>query len=176
MTAESQTPEPKGALTLSDSLFRAGPVLMLKGYKRAIDRYVAAAQQDRDFGETFIPLFEALNWAVSTRDLLKIEGRRVRDRLASGLGFARDRVHHDWAGALEPRRFPVSATAPIAPRYSQTVSGYSVEWFWKPVEQLPPPSGGRQKDEEAYRELLSGNSAHDTLNQLYSLFERQVHA
>jgi hypothetical protein len=36
MTAESQSPEAKGTVTLSDSLFRAGPVLMLKGYKRAI--------------------------------------------------------------------------------------------------------------------------------------------
>jgi hypothetical protein len=147
---------------------------MLTGFKRAIDRYLAAAQQDRDFGETFIPLFEALNWAVSTRNLLGDQGRPLRDRLANALGYARDRVHHDWAGALRPERFPVSSTATVAPGYSLTLSGYSVEWFWKPVEELPPPSGGRPKDERAYRELLSGRPAHATLTKLHSLFERQL--
>jgi hypothetical protein len=172
--ADDENHNPTTTVLLSDSLFRAGPATMLKGYKAAVDRYLEAAQQDTDFGATFRPLFEALNWAVSTRDLLKSEGRPVRSRLANALGFARDRVHHDWAGALQPRRFPVAATAPIAPGYSLTLSGHSVEWFWKPVEELPPPSGGRQKDEKAYRDLLAGRPAYGTLMELYALFEQHI--
>jgi hypothetical protein len=147
---------------------------MLQGYTRAVDRYLASAQQDTNFGETFIPLFEALNWAVSTRDFFKEEGRPVRDRLASALGYARDRVHHDWAGALEPARFPVESSVMVIPGVSLSLSGYSVEWFWKPVEQLPPPSGGRVKDKRAYQELLAGKSAYETLNALRSMFERHA--
>jgi hypothetical protein len=41
-------------------------------------------------------------------------------------------------------------------------------------QDLPPRSGGRIKDEQAYRDLLAGNSADTTLMQLYSLFEKHV--
>jgi hypothetical protein len=157
--AHGQESEATAQISLSDSLFRAGPVTMLRGFRRAIDRYVAAAQQETNFGETFIPLFEALNWAVSLRDRLKSDGHPVQHRLGSALGYARDRVHHDWAGALHPR-----------------LSDASVEWFWKPIEQLPPPSGGRKKDANAYTELLADRSAHTTLTELLALFEESIRA
>jgi hypothetical protein len=170
----SKTEAAQVSIAVSDTLFRAGPVLMLKGYRRAVERYLNAAQQDTRFGETFIPLFEALNWAVSLRDLLGSEGRPVRDRLAVALGYARDRVHHDWAGALRPERFPATASAPVMPGFALTISGYSVEWFWKPLDQLPPASGGRESAARAYTKLLEGRSAHETLAELQSLFEQNV--
>jgi hypothetical protein len=162
--------ERKVQVRLSDSLFQAGPLTLLRGYKRATDRYLAAAQQDTDFAETFIPLFEALNWAVSLRDRLGKEGRPIRDRLALALGYARDRVHHDWAGALHPRRLQVSASEPAAP----VLSGLSVEWFWKRVDELPTPTGGTKKEQKAYEDVLAGQSAYATLMQLLALFERNA--
>lgn len=108
-----ETPEAEaqvGSVLISDELLSFGPYTFVKGYSDASRRFaVAANKDDATAHETFIPLFETLNWAVSLRDLLKTRGSPVRHRLASALGFARDRVHHDWAAAVEVRTVPCRA-------------------------------------------------------------------
>lgn len=62
--------------------------------------------------ETFIPLFEALNWAVSFEDLVrKQQGAPRNDDLVLAIRYARNRVHHQWAAALNAveQRFGLSA-------------------------------------------------------------------
>lgn len=73
---------------------------LVNGYRRALERFDATADQ-RDAEERFIPLFEALNWAVAISDY---PGSSVRvDDTIRGLRFARNRVHHQWADAIEAR-------------------------------------------------------------------------
>jgi len=167
-----ETPEAEaqvGSALISDELLAFGPQTFFKGYSDASRRFaVAANKNDATADETVIPLFEALNWAVSLRDLLSNLGSPVRHRLASALGFARDRVYHDWAAAVEVRTVRVDANVgPV------TLNGETIEWYWKPLERLPR-SGGRDADANAYRDLLADQPVRASLNDLYALFHAQV--
>jgi hypothetical protein len=138
---------------------------------RGSRRRSAATDQGKSPRETFRPLFEALNWTVSIDAFLREEGE-PDDDLRHGLRFARNRVHHQWADALEQRKMYVeSSTALIQ------LTGYSVEWFWKPLHRLPspPPNRPDRLGSEAYDALLAGREARYALDQLAAwLRERKV--
>jgi len=167
-----ETPESEaqvGSILASDELLAFGPQTFLKGYSDASRRFsVAANKDDATAHETVIPLFEALNWAVSLRDLLSKRESPVRHRLVSALGFARDRVHHDWAAAVEVRTVPVERDFGLL-----TVAGETIEWYWKPLERLPR-SGGGKAAANAYRDLLANQPVRASLNDLHALFHAQV--
>jgi hypothetical protein len=139
---------------------------LVEGYRRALERFTATADARDKPEDRFIPLFETLNWVVAIMD--HPEGQHLyTDEIVRGLRFARNRVHHDLADALEPRDVPFR----IRPSHSRE---YGVEalrpptvldWFWKWPDQLPeghPDAEG----EEAYRKLLAGESVGDALAHL----------
>lgn len=102
---------------------------MFEGYAAATRRFYNAAEL-RDATEAFIPLFEALNWAVALDDRAAKhwtpEGKplgfawreRVRDaETMQGVRFVRNSVHHQWSDALEldetPRAYPGELHGPL---------------------------------------------------------------
>jgi hypothetical protein len=109
--------------------------------------------------ESFILLFEALNWAATIADRL---GFGEKPNLLRALEYARNAVHHDWllALTLTPRRFGEGA-------FGEGYFGGSV-WRWKPSEQLVPDRADRDR-EPLYRTLLVDRSALDTLRALEEL-------
>jgi hypothetical protein len=145
--------------------------MMVRGFEAAADR-LEAAFLGNDSVATFCPLFEALNWAVGLDDRIGAiwvpEGRPLavdwRSRatgahLMAGVRFARNRVHHNWADALEardratiPGRFPAALT-----------------WVWRELESLPPdrpdPLG-----EGVYADELQGQPANEGLRELRTAF------
>lgn len=147
----------------------AGLEWLVDGYSRAVARFRTASEQnEKSEKETFIPLFEALNWVVAIQDYLQERAQPLDDHaLGRALRFARNRVHHAFAAALEVREYPVSASAgPLS------VSGTTFDWFWVTSEKLPP--GGNRQGEDEYRDMLAGRPAGATLDQLEKLLRSQV--
>ncbi len=146
--------------------------MMVGGFEHAVTR-LEEASSGVDKDATFRPLFEALNWAVAVDErvggIWAPDGKplgigwrsRVTDAsVMAGLRFARNRVHHNWADALElrdgftfPLRFPIAF----------------VTWEWRDLADLPrdrPDAPG----EEIYKDQLEGRPALDSLNRLQKAF------
>lgn len=144
------------------------------GYVGACARFQAVEDARREAKETFIPLFEALNWAVSFEDLVrKQQGAPLKDDLVLAIRYARNRVHHQWAAALnavEQRFGPVRA--PGGPQ----ILGTYVQWFWKRLEVLPdaPRSRPDRKGQAAYAERLADRSVRPTLRELQDIFDQHI--
>lgn len=105
--------------------------VLLDGYERAVERVQAVAvTEGADPGAVYVPLFEALNWAVAlddrTRALWAPTGKALglhwRDELPahgpyiSAVRYVRNCVHHDWSEAIAVdrggRRHPRSSPPP----------------------------------------------------------------
>jgi hypothetical protein len=145
--------------------------ILLGGYTEAVKRFSEAAA-GRDAIAAFRPLFEALNWAVALDsaigELWRPDGEhmkyawrsRVRGAEAmSGVRFARNRVHHQWADALrlaEGRTYP-----------KQYPTRYFA-WVWRDVEELPK---GSNSGHSTYVSLLQGHLAEATLRVLGEAFD-----
>jgi hypothetical protein len=102
--------------------------MLLRGYAQAFERF-SLATRERDEVTTFVPLFEALNWAVALDDRCAQhwapEGEPLgfawRDRVTGaevmrGVRWARNGVHHQWSDALvveEGRQYPKRYPSPI---------------------------------------------------------------
>lgn len=144
----------------------ANKTWMENGYLEAAARFLDAVDSDSTAEETFIPLFEALNWTVSLDERL---GRRA-EPLWRGLRFVRNRVHHQWADALEGRELPVSSPLTVGGA-TVTVSGDTVDWFWKPLAALPdaPTRHPDPSGQQAYEDQLAGKPARDAIEQLKRL-------
>ena len=84
----------------------ARPEWMIEGYLRALGRFRDAVGLRGEPIETFLPLFEALNWAASVIEYLRDADSARRTREMQGVRYVRNRVHHDWALALVARDFP----------------------------------------------------------------------
>ena len=137
---------------------------LVDGYVRALARFRAASEQeDKSARDTFLPLFETLNWAVAIQDFLRERGEPLDHHpLVSALRFARNRVHHAWAAALEVREYEVtSSVGPVM------VAGSTFDWFWIDAESLP--LGGNRRGEAEYRSLLAGQQARAGLDDLQAL-------
>jgi hypothetical protein len=122
---------------------------------------------------SFTPLFEALNWATSLE-------QQVRASWPSGLSaparwyesiscgstvravrFARNRVHHQWAQALELGDADRDLPARVA----------SWVWVWK----TELPAGRRDRNGEMlYREDLAGEPVIGALGRLTTVFGKAL--
>jgi hypothetical protein len=124
--------------------------------------------------EAFLPLFEALNWSVALSRLAADQGVAIaapEDDL-QGLRFARNRVHHQWANALEL----VNITIPPPPirgggggrrggRVVMVRPASVAAWIWLDEARLPtgrPDPTGKA----AYEGRLQGRPAHEVLDRL----------
>lgn len=147
--------------------------VLLRGYCEAFERLQLATAQS-DPGPSILALFEALNWAVVLDDrCIKhwvpdgapcghawLAHWRGDAGIARAIRFARNRVHHQWAEALElrsPSRSPRSRTC---------------EWYWRSAADLPPaPARRRDPDgETAYQKLLAGRPTELTLSPIRGLY------
>ncbi len=150
---------------------------MFEGYASATSRFHEAAKT-RDATAAFVPLFEALNWAVALDDRaakhwtphgepLGLGWREsVQDaEIMEGVRFVRNSVHHQWSDALvlDERGMTFPMTFPAV----------FFEWRWCSARDLPEPEPGRRRDEageEVYRQLLEGQPARLTLETLARAF------
>jgi hypothetical protein len=117
--------------------------------------------------DTFIPLFDTLNWAYT----LSETGRPVRvstgDRLA--LRLARNRADHQWGNALEVADVPVARQLgmPRPDRHgglvTRTGPGVVRVWTWRRLVDLPPGDPA-PKQEAQYVFLLEGKPAYEVLD------------
>jgi hypothetical protein len=155
----------------------ADPAWYVTGYRRALARFDATREAREEPEEMFIPLFEALNWAAAIVDPNSPLRALITDNTVRALRFARNRVHHQWADALDPR------DVPYAPGLITRASGRGprivapptvVEWFWKPLNQLPkpPPNRSDRRGQAAYGAHLAGEPARDALHRLDALLPR----
>ncbi len=143
--------------------------MMLRGFDEALKRLLQACER-RDPSGAFPPLFESLNWAVALDDRIgTLLGKKWQDRVPeaavmSGVRFARNRVHHQWADALllvDGIPFPIPFPIPF------------FGWQWRPADKLPSGRNSRNtKGEDVYREHLQGDPAHYALVKLQAAFRR----
>jgi hypothetical protein len=116
--------------------------------------------------DSFIPLFEALNWATSLESRIEAdwpdspEAKGWYRLIPCGLTvrsvrFARNRVHHQWADA-----FTVDdAGRELPPRL--------VPWTWRPHLPAGKPD---QEGERLYSEDLAGEPVIGALGRLSAIF------
>ena len=81
---------------------------LMDGFVEARARFQAAVDRDARPEDTFIPLFEALSWIHTIDDFLKNRGIKDEESLRRGFRFVRNRVHHQWADAIDPKPVEVS--------------------------------------------------------------------
>jgi hypothetical protein len=152
---------------------------MFEGFAQAAQRFDLAIK-DRDSTNTFIPLFEMLNWAVALDERVRKrwcpEGKPLgwewREyvhgaEVMSGIQYVRNSVHHQWSDALEldhgrrgyPRTYPV----------------VFFEWRWRLASDLPLPekrhqNKGWKEGKEFYKTHLQGEMTRLTVQQLANVF------
>lgn len=123
----------------------------------------------------FIPLFEALNWAVSLDDRLASEwpdppGRDWHKKVSCGgrvrgLRYARNSVHHDWAQAID-----------LPQKYRHLPARRSIKsWRWTSALPLKSPGFQDPDGERAYREKLVGECVVVTFAELFAGFGEALH-
>jgi hypothetical protein len=82
-------------------------------------------------------------------------------------------VHHQLAEALEPRDVPFPRLVTPVGRGPQIIGPLLVlEWFWKPLEQLPGPERRDAKGQAGYVAELAGRPARHALDRLDMLLPR----
>jgi hypothetical protein len=129
------------------------------------------ARGDADEQATFIPLFEALNWAASI-DLYFLEsGTPIESDLLTALRFARNRVHHQWARALRRYDSPGVPMINLATSASRIIGPPPGFWsYWVELDELPAGRSSAQ-EEAAYSAELAGKQADVTLQDLRQVLE-----
>ena len=122
-------------------------VWLLEGLRRAIGRFREAATPTAHPLDTFIPLFEALNWIAMIDDRL---GESDDDSPAlKGIRFARNVVHHQWADALQ---FEPGAELGVL-MLCVSPLGMPSRWVWRREADLPRSRTGRDGREEFIHHL-----------------------
>src|SRR5579871_3744242 len=135
-------------------------VWLLEGFRRAIVRFHDAASPGAHALETFVPLFEALNWAATLAD--RIEKKSWSPTL-KGIVFARNMVHHQWADAL---RFKPGGEVGIL-IIGVTPLGTVSQWLWRDVDEFPRPRAGQHPPgRDEYVAHLEGQDVSDTFTQM----------
>jgi hypothetical protein len=149
---------------------------LIEGYSRALTRFRTATQKrdDPEFRkETFIPLFEALDFAASLIERVEpksaSEGKPTEESLSvmQGVRYVRNRLQHQWAVALRGRDVP----QPVMVRASggSRITGPPVvfDWFWKPLGELPSPDTGEDPlGRESYEKHLAEEPARLALDEI----------
>ena len=154
-----------GSASISDEFFAVDTPTLYRGYVGACARFQAAEDARQDVRETFYPMFEALNWAVSLEDQMRELKQPLTGNLVRGIRCVRNRVHHQWAAAVVPKEVLTALIPFTFPR-----------WFWKPLDRLPKPPARhhRSKDDWAYVSELEGKYVRDTLRALQDVFDAQI--
>jgi hypothetical protein len=141
----------------------------IQGFEQAARRF-HDVMRETDPLATFIPLFDALGWAVAIDNRFQgawavartnpdkwwsdgfIHGDTVK-----GVRFARNRVHHHWADALETTS---------GRSYPTTHRKVYMEWRWR--AELPP--GLNDEFKEHYHQEVASHPARVTLGDLSECF------
>jgi hypothetical protein len=144
--------------------------VLFRGFSGAHDRFMMHGRIAAEPVDAYLPIFEALSWAVALDERLATEfatGSLDRDwswreqlsggEVVAAFRFARNRAHHGWADVLH-----VTAGAVLP---TPLPSGL-FEWRWR--QSLPP--GGDRRGEEEYAALLADQPARLTLESLRRVF------
>ncbi len=143
---------------------------LIAGYSRARERLDERLGRGDDEG-SFHALFESLNWTASMGDYLEKHGHELAgDGTLRGVRFARNRVHHQWAEAVERREFPTPGVVQAAGRGGLITPPVTAVWYWTPFEALPPAERNDPHGESAYREHLSDEPIRPTLDYIGERF------
>ena len=122
-----------------------------------------------------MPLFEALNWAASIDLFFAEGGNPIENDLLTGVRFARNRIHHQWAKALGRHENPGMLEVTLALTSSRlTGPRPGFWWHWADAGELPPwkPSSVKPPvGENQYTEYLAGRSVDRTLEALRPVLE-----
>jgi len=135
-----------------------------------------AATKDPAAGadETFVPVFEALNWMASIDLWFDEQGSPIGDDTLRGIRFARNRVHHDWALAITRQDWP-GVPMVSGGRHGGVTRIFGPPpgfyWTWKPLADLPPPQRPDPNGEAAYVSQLAGAQVEPTLDGLRPVLE-----
>ena len=155
---------------------------MFIGYTEALNRLQEASLR-RDPVATYVPLFEALNWATALDERVRAHwtpdgtpvGYDWRKRilhadLMDGVSFVRNSVHHDWSEAVVLRDHGV--TFPLSfPMSFTSGTGKPWQWYWRDADELPPPSKKQRADsEQVYRDQMQGREVQHLLDVLGGVF------
>jgi len=158
-----------------------------QGLRHAIERLEDAASNPDSPVETYLPLFEALNWIVALDDRIgaiwRPDGKKLGQSWRAkvehgdvivGLDWVRNVVHHQWADALQldPVGHGLYPSEELFPSDDLYLT-HDHAWVWRPVDELPKRKprkrrkGGLRDDADpgktAYCEHLVGRPASDTL-------------
>jgi hypothetical protein len=148
---------------------------MFTGHVDALHRFEAAAKAP-DPVMTYVPLFEALNWAYALDDRTakhfapegKPLGLQWRTRIPEadimgGVRFARNSVHHQWSDAL---RLDTDGR-----QYPKAYPLVYFEWVWRSADELPESDKPLHPDaERCYRDRMEGRAARVCLDVLGGVF------
>jgi hypothetical protein len=155
------------------------PSWFVIGYRRALARFHETVDAREEPEERYIPLFETLNWAASLLDRNSpLHAKLDPDATVQGLRYVRNQMHHQMVEALEPR--DVLFPRPIMSSGSGRGGGVFIsgpivlDWFWKPFDQLPPPTRGHEhrQAQAAYKAHLANQPARLALDHLDGLLPR----
>jgi hypothetical protein len=112
------------------------------GFVVALGRLEATlAKENNTFADVYMPLFETLNWAV----VFQTRTGESLDHYLNGLRFVRNRVHHQWAQAIDPE-----SVEPPPPKGTgiHSTSNFGAtqvrRWLWRDIRDLPDPDPGRE--------------------------------
>jgi hypothetical protein len=142
-------------------------VWLLEALRRAIGRFTTAATPTAHPLDTFIPLFEALNWVAMIDDRL---GEDPADsELLRGVRFARNVAHHQWGDVLQ---FEPGAELEVL-MLGVSQLGASSRWVWRNESELPRSREGRHGREQ-YAQHLQGHDVRDTLYSVLSELARKL--
>jgi hypothetical protein len=136
---------------------------LVAGYGLALARLRAAFERCGEPRDTFLPLFEALNYAATLIEKRRDRGEEV-SLVMHGVRYARNRVHHHWGMAVEGRDVLLAPTVAAAGQ-SRLSPGLVLDWFWKALP--PPPKEHPDKlGRDAYADLLEGRPVREALDEI----------
>jgi hypothetical protein len=153
--------------------------VLIDGCLAAIERLLTATKDSAaGANETFVPLFEALNWAASIDLRYEELGTPIGNEPLRGMRFARNRVHHQWELALTRQDWP-GAPVIVGGRDRYGRGGVSrtsgpppgFYWTWKSLADLPAPDRPDPTGEAFYGKHLADGQAEPTLQALKPVLE-----
>ena len=114
----AQTAENPGAphrAVADESADVVGVATLFDGFEQAFARWQEVERAPQGLDRTFIALFEVLEWTACIDERLETK-RWISAPHLRGIRWARNRCHHDWALALEVRRWDEEAERHHGPR------------------------------------------------------------
>ena len=147
---------------------------MFEGFHGAATRFLEAVENGWAT-QTYVALFEALNWAVVLDErTAKIwaprgeilgwdwRGEIEGAEMLRGVRFARNSMHHDWSEVLELAASEHLQEGEPLPNQ---------QWIWREVANLPRRGKDEPDAEAVYIEQLAGRLVRSTLVGLYFGFD-----